>query len=199
LTTVTLSNAPPTDRHTLSFAYAGKINTAPLGVFIQPYTKPGGGEGVLLSTQFEATDARRMFPCWDEPAFRATYALTLPAAWSTVSNMPIDKRVENGPLATTAFLRSPRMPSHLVEFSAGDLAAITGRSGATKLDVWAVRGQEQNGKIALGNAAQILADYNDYFGYAFPLPKLDSIAVPGGFQGAWRIGVRSPTTISSYW
>jgi aminopeptidase N len=186
LTTVTLSKAAPTGRHTLSFAYAGKIDTAPLGVFVQPYTKPGGGEGVLLSTQLEATDARRMFPCWDEPAFRATYALTLtlPAAWSAVSNMPIGKRVENGPLATTAFLRSPRMPSYLVEFSAGNLAEITGRSGATGLGVWAVRGQEQNGKIALGNAAQILADYNDYFGYAFPLPKLDSIAVPGGFQGA---------------
>jgi aminopeptidase N len=47
-----------------------------------------------------------------------------------------------------------------------------------------VRGQEENGRVALANAAQILADYNDYFGYAFALPKLDSISIPGGFSGA---------------
>src|SRR6185312_17091255 len=50
--------------------------------------------------------------------------------------------------------------------------------------VWAVSGREQEGRIALANAQQILADYDDYFGYPFPLPKLDSIAIPGGFSGA---------------
>ncbi len=186
LTTVTLAAPAGKGRHTLAFSYVGKIETAPQGLFAQPYRKPGGGDGLLLSTQFEATDARRMFPCWDEPAFRAVYQLsaTVPATWVTVSNMPIAKRVANGALATTTFAPSPKMPSYLVEFSAGDLAEISGQSGATKLNVWAVRGQEQDGKIALANATQILADYNEYFGYPFPLPKLDSIAVPGGFQGA---------------
>jgi aminopeptidase N len=186
LTTLTLPAPVPAGHHTLAFDYTGKIETAPMGLFAQPYSKPGGGDGVLLSTQFEATDARRMFPCWDEPAFRATYQLTVtvPAQWTTLSNMPIAKRVPDGALATTTFERSPKMPSYLVEFSGGDLAGISGQSGATKLGVWAVRGQENDGAIALANATQILADYNDYFGYAFPLPKLDSIAVPGGFQGA---------------
>jgi aminopeptidase N len=50
--------------------------------------------------------------------------------------------------------------------------------------VWAVRGQERGGAVALANAEQILADYNDYFGVKFPLPKLDSLAIPGGFNGA---------------
>ncbi len=186
LTTVTLARPAAIGRHTLTFAYTGKLETSPQGLFVQPYAKPGGGDGVLISTQFEATDARRMFPCWDEPAFRATYSLTatVPAAWTVTSNMPVANRVANGALATTTFLRSPKMPSYLVEFSAGDLAHISGQSGATNIGVWAVRGQEQDGQIALANAQQILADYNEYFGYAFPLPKLDSIAIPGGFSGA---------------
>jgi aminopeptidase N len=186
LTTITLPAPASPGRHTLRFAYTGKIETGPLGLFAQPYAKPGGGQGLLLSTQFEATDARRMFPCWDEPAFRATYTLsvTVPAAWATVSNMPVTARKVDGDVATTTFARTPKMPSYLVEFSAGDLAEITAASGGTKFGVWAVRGQEQYGAYALANAQQILADYNDYFGYKFPLPKLDSIAVPGGFQGA---------------
>jgi len=186
LTTLTLAHPAKPGMHTLTFSYKGKIETSAVGLFAQPYVAPGGKHGSLLSTQFESTDARRMFPCWDEPAFRATYELTatVPAAWATVSNMPVAKRVVHGALATTTFQESPKMPSYLVEYSAGDLAQIGAESGGTKFSVWAVRGQEHDGAIALANAQQILADYNDYFGYPFPLPKLDSIAVPGGFQGA---------------
>ncbi len=186
LSTVTLAAPAPGGRHTLTFAYDGKIETTPVGLFAQPYLKPGGGQGVLLSTQFEATEARRMFPCWDEPAFRATFQLSVvvPANWVAISNMPVAGRVRRGQLTTVRFERTPSMPSYLVHLSAGDLAGISGHSGATRLGVWAVRGQEQYGATALANARQILADYNDYFGIPFPLPKLDSIAVPGGFQGA---------------
>jgi len=186
LTTVTLAEPAAIGRHTLAFSYQGKIESGPQGLFAQAYVKPDGGKGVLLSTQFEATDARRMFPCWDEPAFRATFQLTVtvPATWATVSNMPVAERVEQGPLATTRFQRTPKMPTYLLEFSAGDLARLAGKSGATPLGLWAVRGQEKDGAIALANAKQILADYNVYFGYPFPLPKLDSIAIPGGFAGA---------------
>lgn len=186
LTTVTLAAPARPGTHVLSFAYTGKIETQPNGLFAQPYQKPDGGKGVLLSTQFEQTDARRMFPCWDEPAFRAVFRLTVtvPAAWTTLSNMPVASRQVRGALATTTFQNSPKMPSYLVEFSGGDLAGISAESGGTKFGVWAVRGQEKDGEYALANAQQILADYNDYFGYPFPLPKLDSIAIPGGFQGA---------------
>jgi hypothetical protein len=74
----------------------------------------------------ESTDARRMFPCWDKPAFRATVQLrvTAPAAWESVSNMPVTRRVVHGELATTTFERSPKMPSYLVEYTAGELAQI---------------------------------------------------------------------------
>jgi aminopeptidase N len=185
LTTVTLKT-PLTGLHTLSFSYSGKIETQPQGLFAQKYTIPSGGEGVMLSTQMEATDARRMFPCWDEPAFRATFYLTVtvPKSWAAVGNMPIAQRTVHGDSATVSFQRSPKMPSYLVEFSAGDLREVSATHGGTQFGVWAVAGHEQDGAVALASAEDILADYNEYFGHPYPLPKLDSIAVPGGFSGA---------------
>lgn len=186
LTTITLEKPAVARRHTLRFTYTGVIETKPQGLFAQSFVKPGGGKDVLLSTQFEATDARRMFPCWDEPAFRATYTLTVtvPSEWKVVGNMPIKHSARHGANTTTTFQRSPKMPSYLVEFSAGNLARIADHVGKTEVGVWTVRGQEQSGSNALANAKIILADYNEYFGLPFPLPKLDSLAVPGGYTGA---------------
>src|ERR1700722_7304077 len=88
LTTITLSEPAAAGAHTLSFAYTGKIETQPRGLFAQTYAGRTGAKTLLLSTQMEATDARRMFPCWDEPAFRATFDLTvtMPAACATIAN-----------------------------------------------------------------------------------------------------------------
>jgi aminopeptidase N len=186
LTTVTLSEPAAAGAHALSFTYAGKIETQPRGLFAQTYVDRAGAKGLLLSTQMEATDARRMFPCWDEPAFRATFDLTVtvPAAWATIANMPVARRVVHGKLATTSFARTPKMPSYLLEFTGGDLRQISAARDGVKFGVWAVSGSEQSGQIALDNAQTILADYDEYFGYRYPLPKLDSIGLPGGFQGA---------------
>jgi aminopeptidase N len=185
LTTVTLTS-PAVGAHTLSFSYTGKIETQAQGLFAQKYTKFGGGEGIMLSTQMEATDARRMFPCWDEPSFRAYFSLTVtvPASWATVGNMPIAHREVRGEAATVSFQRSPKMPSYLVVFAAGDLREVAASSGGTHFGIWAIAGHEAESAVALANAQQILADYNEYFAYPFPLPKLDSIGVPGGFSGA---------------
>ncbi len=186
LTTVHLAHRARTGAHRLTFTYTGKIETRPQGLFLQPYAYPDGTSGKMLSTQMESTDARRLFPCWDEPAFRAVFVLTftVPSDWATVSNMPIARRTVHGALQTVRFDPTPKMPSYLVEFTGGELGHLSGKSGATALGVWAVRGQEATGQYAIDNAAQILGDYNDYFGYPFPLPKLDSIAIPGGFSGA---------------
>jgi len=186
LTTVTLAKPAAPGAHTLSFSYVGKIEQEPRGLFLQEYVTPAGVKDAMLTTQFEATDARRMFPCWDEPAFRAVFKLsvTVPAKWAVYSNMPEAARTVQGELATTSFAPTPKMPSYLVEFTGGNLAHISAESDGTIFRVAAVQGQEQGGKQALANAQQILADYNDYFGVRYPLPKLDSIAIPGGFGGA---------------
>ena len=128
LTTLTLARPAAVGRHVLTLAYSGKIEDSSDGLFAQDYRTPDGRSGRMLSTQFESTDARRMFPGWDEPAFRATYQLTvtLPAAWTAVSNMPVQTRTVHGATATTAFQRTPKMPSYLVVLTAGDIAAISG-------------------------------------------------------------------------
>ncbi|MDE2451644.1 MAG: M1 family metallopeptidase [Gammaproteobacteria bacterium] len=186
LTTLTLAAAAPAGLHRLTLSYSGVIETRPQGLFVQPYARESGSQGIMLSTQMESTDARRMFPCWDEPSFRATFRLTatVPAGWVTIGNMPVAKRVVHGKLATTTFERSPRMPSYLVELTAADLREVSGHAGKVRLGVWAVAGHEADGAVALANARQILTDYDRYFGYPYPLPKLDSIAIPGGFSGA---------------
>jgi aminopeptidase N len=186
LTIVTLPRRMPAGLHKLTFSYTGKLQTNAAGLFVQHYLGSHGQSRLLISSQMESTDARRVFPCWDEPAFRARFELTvtLPAAWSAVSNMPIAHRELHGTLATTTFAPSPPMPSYLVELSAGDLRHIDASADGIRVGVWAVHGRERTGAAALANAQQILADYNQYFGYRYPLPKLDSIAVPGGFGGA---------------
>jgi aminopeptidase N len=186
LTTLTLGAPARAGMHKLTLSYTGLIESRPQGLFAQPYSKADGSKAVMLSTQMESTDARRMFPCWDEPAFRARFHLTatVPADWATIGNMPVARREVHGKLATTTFERSPRMPSYLVEFSAGQLRELSAQSGKVRFGVWAVAGRESEGAVALANAQQILADYDDYFGYPFPLPKLDAIAIPGGFSGA---------------
>ncbi|HLQ13251.1 MAG TPA: M1 family metallopeptidase [Steroidobacteraceae bacterium] len=185
LTTVTLPAPAAAGRHTLRFAYRGKIEKAPMGLFAQDYLESQGQHEVLLSTLMEPTDARRLFPCWDEPAFRATFKLraTIPESWASVSNMPVERRIVHGGLATTTFQRSPKMPSYLVEYSAGHLRPLGAAVRGKRLGLWAVRGHEGGGKTALADARQILSDYNRYFDHVYPLPKLDAIALPGGFSG----------------
>jgi aminopeptidase N len=184
LTTITLAAPTTVGEHTLSFNYSGKIESQSRGLFAQKYSQPR--DGIMLTTQFESTDARRMFPCWDEPAFRSTFQLTVkvPASWATVGNMPIATRKLSGDVATVTFKRTPKMPTYLMEFTGGDIASLSAKADGYDFGVWAVRGREQDGQTALADAQTILADYNDYFGYRFPLPKLDSIAIPGGFSGA---------------
>jgi len=193
LTTLTLARPAAVGRHLLMLAYAGKVEDSPDGLFAQDYRKPDGTVGRMLSTQFESTDARRMFPSWDEPAFRATFQLTVtvPAAWKVVSNTPISSwkvassKATTGALQTVTFGRTPRMPTYLVEFSGGDLASLSGvGSNGVRQAIWAVNGDQANGAYTLDSAKLILSYYDDYFGVRFPLPKLDHIAIPGGFGGA---------------
>src|SRR5665213_1729239 len=127
LTVVTLAAPGAVGSHTLSFSYSGKIEALSRGLFAQPYTGNDGRQRLMLSTKMESTDARRMFPCWDAPAFRATYQLsiTVPADWATISNMPIARRVLRGKSSTTTFTRSPKMPTYIVELTAGELGSIS--------------------------------------------------------------------------
>src|SRR5205809_1546499 len=186
-----LTIAPPEEltpgEHTLAIRFAGKINQFGRGLFYAKYQEQGtGAKKMFLGTQFEATDARRLFPCWDEPVFRARFQLTalVPENWLAVSNMPIasEKKIAGG--KEVRFAATPPMSSYLNVFVAGEPDLIESRVGPTQIRVIATKGKAELGRYALEVTAQILQYYNDYFGVPYPLPKLDQIALPGGFGGA---------------
>jgi len=173
--------------HTLTLRFTGKINQQGQGLFYMHYQEQGSGaRKIMLGTQFEATDARRFFPCWDEPAFRARFQLSavVPESWLGVSNMPIESEKRVGGGKEVRFAPTPPMSSYLNVFVAGELDVIESQIGPTQVRVIATKGKAELARYALEASAQILRYYNDYFAVPYPLPKLDQIALPGGFGGA---------------
>jgi aminopeptidase N len=187
LLTLTLPSELTAGDHALALRFTGKINQQGQGLFYMHYQEQGSGERkLMLGTQFEATDARRFFPCWDEPAFRARFQLSavVPENWLAVSNMPIASEKKIGGGKEVRFKETPPMSSYLNVFVAGELDVIESRVGPTRIRVIVTKGKAELGRYALEASAQILRYYNDYFGVPYPLPKLDQIALPGGFGGA---------------
>ncbi|KXV48489.1 aminopeptidase [Gluconobacter albidus] len=175
----------PAGMHTLAIKYSGPILKTPNGIYVDDYTDPKGKPQRMLVTQFEVADARRMFPGWDEPAFKATYQLnvTLPFEYAAVSNMPIiGTTQQDEKTKRVSFTPTPRMSSYLLALVAGDMASVDGKADGTPLRVFAPSGLENQGTYALGAAEKILPYYNDYFGIKYPLPKMDMLAIPGNYQ-----------------
>ena len=167
--------------HVLSIDYSGKISLGAQGLFVSEYDTSGGRKRLLV-TQFEAGDARRFMPCWDEPARKATFtvAVAAPKDKLTVSNMPIEVvSALDDERHYVRFRKTPKMSTYLLFLCVGDLERISTVSGATVISLVAKRGSEEDGRFALESAAKLLAFYNDYFGVPYPLPKLDMIAAPG--------------------
>jgi aminopeptidase N len=200
LLTIALPNELPAGEHVLGLEFSGKITPKGRGFYYMPYQEEGtGAKKIALGTQFEPSDARRFFPCWDEPSFRARFQLTavVPENWLAVSNMPIESERSPQRVRPAAdkidlpegtkeirFQKTPSMSSYLNVFVAGELDLIETKAAGTQIRVIATKGKAEWGRYALESTAQILQYYNDYFGVRYPLPKLDQIAIPGGFGGA---------------
>jgi aminopeptidase N len=184
--TLSFAHALSPGPHQLHLDFTAKINAFGRGLFYVDYPTDAGIKR-MISTQLEPADARRIFPCWDEPAFKASFALTVtvPQDFLAVSNMPV---VTEEPIASARkrvrFEPTPKMSSYLLVLSAGELERITADAGGVTVGVVATKGKAEKGRFALENAVNLLGYYNEYFGEKYPLPKLDLIAVPGGFGGA---------------
>ncbi|GAA0665390.1 aminopeptidase N [Sphingomonas insulae] len=187
--TLTLPGAATVGRHTVGFRWTGKIGQSAAGLFAIDYTNQDGSKARMLATQFEAADARRFAPTWDEPAFKAKFRLkaVAPAGQLALSNMPVTsvvKQADNTQLYS--FAETPIMSSYLLYLGMGDLERKTVQAGSAghpvEIGVVTRRGVSDQGDYALEQAKRLLPYYNSYFGQPYPLPKLDMIAGPGSSQ-----------------
>src|SRR5262245_48983927 len=186
--TVTLTFPQPlaAGRHKLRISFSAQINKFGRGLFYVDYPT-GQGTKRMLSSHLEPADARRIFPCWDEPAFKASFALTVtvPRAFLAVSNMPaVQEEPVTPSLKRVTFAATPKMSSYLFVLTAGELERLTAQAEGVTIGVVTTLGKRAQGRFALDSAVNLLRYFNDYFGVKYPLPKLDLIAVPGGFTGA---------------
>src|SRR5215467_14294421 len=141
---------------TLALRFTGKINQQGQGLFYMHYQEQdSGARKIMLGTQFEATDARRFFPCWDEPAFRARFQLSVvvPESWLAISNMPIESEKRIGGGKEVRFVPTPPMSSYLNVFVAGELDVIESRIGPTQIRLIATKGKAELGRYALEASA----------------------------------------------
>lgn len=187
-TVVILFDKPlPEGVATLFCEFTGEINDKMKGLYRSKYLTPGGEERYAAVTQFEATDARRCFPCWDEPAIKATFDITLevPADRVALSNMPVKKEVVNGDKKVMQFDTTPIMSTYLVAVVVGeyDYVEKTSRDGVL-VRVYTPVGKSKQGLFALEVAAKVLPYYKEYFDIAYPLPKIDLIAIADFSAGA---------------
>ena len=182
--TLSLAQAATVGRHRLALRWTGKINQQPLGLFAIDYVNTDGSKARMLATQFEAPDARRFAPMWDEPSFKATFRLstTAPARQLAFSNMPATITTAADGSQRYVFAQTPVMSSYLLFLGMGDLERKTVMAGKTEIGVISRRGVVDQGDYALAEAKRLLTYYNDYFGQPYPLPKMDMIAGPGSSQ-----------------
>ncbi len=182
MATFTVAKEMPAGAATVKISYTGKLNGQLRGFYLSKTAKRK-----YAVTQFEATDARRAFPSFDEPAYKATYDVTavIDMGDTAISNSKIksDKPAGTGKHAVT-FEATPKMSTYLVALLVGDWKCLEGEEGGTALRVCAVPGKEQMGKYALEETKQILRYYNNYYGIKYPFGKLDQIAIPDFEAGA---------------
>jgi aminopeptidase 2 len=177
----------------LEIKFTGQLNDKMAGFYRSTYKNPDGTEAIMATTQMEATDARRAFPCFDEPALKAEFTVTLIADknLTCLSNMDVasETEVQSVISGTTkkavSFNKSPQMSTYLLAFIVGELNYIETTEFRVPIRVYAPPNCDiEHGHFSLKLAAQTLAFYEKVFGIEFPLPKMDQVAIPDFAQGA---------------
>jgi puromycin-sensitive aminopeptidase len=171
----------------LRLDFHGILNDKLRGFYRSTYKDPAGATRTLAATQFEATDARRAFPCWDEPSFKAVFACTLviDPALAAVSNTRVtSEHVERGK-KVVSFAETIRMSTYLVAFVVGELGGTEPTHvGRTPVRVWCVPGKRRLAGFGLEAAAASLEFFERYYGLPYPGDKLDLLAIPDFAAGA---------------
>ena len=166
--------------------FVGTLNDKLVGFYRSQYKDKRGRSRFLATTQFEAADARRAFPCWDEPEAKATFDVSVIAEGNltAISNMPLLSKKRVGSKVLFKFLRTPVMSTYLLYVGVGEFEFLSGKLGKTTLRIITTKGKIEQGRLALEFTKKFLGFYQRYFGIKYPLPKLDMIAVPDFAAGA---------------
>ncbi|HEV3149338.1 MAG TPA: M1 family metallopeptidase, partial [Acidobacteriaceae bacterium] len=181
--TFTFPGTLPAGPVKLKIAYTGILNNELRGFYL---SKAEGRRYAV--TQFEPTDARRAFPSFDEPAYKATFEVTMvaPKDDMVISNTNVISDTA-GPAVgehTVQFARTPKMSTYLVAFLVGDFKCVEGSSDGVPIRACATPERVQYAHFAVESAEYILHYYDNYFGIKYPMPKLDMIGIPDFEAGA---------------
>jgi puromycin-sensitive aminopeptidase len=175
---------------TIEVEFTGELNDKLAGFYRSTYTLDGK-KRVMATTQFEATDARRAFPCWDEPACKATFevCLTIPADRIAISNMPcihtntIERNGEK--MKVCRYAETPIMSTYLLAMVVGEFDQVSEYTKEGVLTtVYTPVGKSEQGRFALKVACEALSFFQSYFGVEYPLRKSDLLAIPDFAAGA---------------
>ena len=174
-------------KYKLKLKFSGILSDKLKGFYRSRY-EVNGQEKYLATTQFEATDARRAFPCFDEPSHKAVFDVTIivPPGMTAISNT-IESSIsehESG-YRVVKFAPTPKMSTYLLAFIVGDFEFIEGKTKrGVAVRVFTTPGKKHQAKFALETTIRCLEFYEDFFNIPYPLPVMDLIAVPDFSAGA---------------
>lgn len=175
----------------LDIAFQGILNDAMVGFYRSTYrpavdpaasvARSSEGTCHVLATQFQASDARRAFPCFDAPNIKATFdfSIEVPTDQVALGNMPVKSTTptKDG-WHIVAFETTPKMSTYLLAWAVGDFGYVETFSKTIPVRVYAVRGTEDQGNFSAGIAPKAIELFSDLFGIPYPLPKMDLLAIP---------------------
>ena len=168
--------------HDLTIRFQGRIlEKGLIGLYQVP-----AAEGALITSMMYPNGARRVFPCVDDPAYKAVLSVTVsaPKELEVIFNTPVLRReVSNGRQRVT-FEPTPRMSTYLVYLALGRFARLDGDADGVRVSVASPPGRESTGRFALDHTLRVLPALNRYYGLRYPLPKLDLVSVSDFWAGA---------------
>ncbi len=173
---------------TVLLTFSGKFNPLLCGIYPSTFTDNEGNERIIQTTHFEATDARRAFPCWDEPEYKAVFGITLiiDESLAAYANSPVlEEKDLGGGVRQVSFADTMKMSTYLVCFVVGPLVeSETRTTNGVPMRVVSVPGREHLHEYALNVCEASLAYYANYFELPYPGDKMDMIALPDFAMGA---------------
>ncbi|KAM6303802.1 aminopeptidase N [Podargus strigoides] len=179
-------------RYRLVSTFTGELADDLAGFYRSEYVDQSGNRKVVATTQMQAADARKAFPCFDEPAMKANFTVTMihPSDHEAISNMPAkstrQQMIDGKSWNVTEFQTTPRMSTYLLAFIVSQFSYVQSMAGNVLIRIWgrpeAIA--EGQGSYALQVTGPILNFFERHYNTPYPLPKSDQVGLPDFNAGA---------------